>query len=74
MGDFNYPGIDWRTKTSNPCGTASVEGTLFYECIEENFFTQHVVSPTRDNNKLDLVISSDPEMVSEVQDRLLEEW
>ena len=45
----------------------SVEGKLFSECLEYNFYTQHVLTATRDSNVLGLVKNSDPELVSNVR-------
>jgi hypothetical protein len=67
MGDFNYKGLNWSSRMDDIGGVPSVEGRLFQECIEDNFFTQHVLEPTRDGNILDLVISSHPDLVSNVQ-------
>ena len=69
MGDFNYPGIGWRGGHSEG---ASVEGVKFRDCVEDNFFTQYVNSPTRDGNILDLVLCNEPDMIGnlEVIDRL----
>ena len=59
MGNFNYPGIGWRGEHSSG---ASVEAVRFKECVEDNFFTQYVNSPTRDDNILDLVLCNEPEL------------
>lgn len=53
MGDFNYSILDWSSSdkidVSHP----------FVECLGRNFLYQHVEEPSRGNNYLDLVISSD---------------
>jgi Endonuclease-reverse transcriptase len=61
MSDFNYPSINWINKDSN-CNTAKI----FVDCLEEAFLTQHVVEPTRDDAILDLVITSDPNIIDRV--------
>jgi Endonuclease-reverse transcriptase len=66
MGDFNYGDIDW----TNPLeASVTVNSKLFLECVDDCFFTQHVLSPTTQNGKsvLDLVITSEPDMVDEVR-------
>jgi len=45
---------------------ATTEESLFYDCLEENICTQHVRVPTRENNILDLIISSEPDLISNV--------
>ena len=65
MGDFNYKGIDWA---AHSC-TAEVtkEAEAFFECVEGNFFTQHVKVPTRGLSTLELVLTSQPEIISELE-------
>ena len=57
MGDFNYPKINWNTFESDSSGEA------FLDVILDNFWIQHVTSPTREQNILDLVITSEESMV-----------
>jgi hypothetical protein len=57
MGDFNYPKINWNTWESD------ASGEDFLDVILNNFWTQHVSRPTREDNILDLVISSEEGMV-----------
>ena len=40
--------------------------TLFIECVTVNALTQHIKSPTRGSNTLDLVFSRDPLTVSQL--------
>jgi hypothetical protein len=61
MGDFNYPGINWETYESNNHGQA------FQDLVVENFLIQYVQEPTRINNVLDLVSSSNDEMVGNLE-------
>jgi len=58
MGDFNFPDIDW-TRSHGP-STASQK---FVDCVDEVFLTQHVQHATRKNAVLDLVLTSEPDMV-----------
>ena len=60
FGDFNFPDIDWRHCTSGP------HGKDFLEVVSDCFFTQHVLFPTRGNNCLDLVFSSEVGMIDNV--------
>lgn len=61
MGDFNYPGINWETYESNSHGHA------FLDLVMDNFLHQHVQEPTRENNILDLVLSSNEGMVEKLE-------
>ena len=67
MGDLNYNGLSWSSRADDTGGVPTVESRLFQECTEDNFFTQHVLEPTRDGNILDCVLSSHPDLVSNVQ-------
>jgi len=61
MGDFNYPDIDW------PISLGLTRASQhFVDCIEDVFLTQHVMHPTRGNSILDLVFTSEPDMVDTV--------
>src|SRR5688572_1698860 len=60
MGDFNYH-IDWNKREGK-----NKADELFLECMDEHFLTQHVTEPTRGNNTLDLVISTEENLVEEV--------
>ena len=53
MGDFNIPGIKWKSSE------ASGNEETFLEYIQGSFFTQYVLLPTRGNNILDLVMSNE---------------
>ena len=62
FGDFNLPGIQWPTIT---CPNTHAHNS-FVTCITENALTQHVHFPTRGHNILDLILSSDPMAVTQV--------
>ena len=62
MGDFNFH-IDWNKKQGK-----KPSEDLFLECMDENFLTQHVVEPTREENILDLVVSTKKNMIEDVQE------
>jgi hypothetical protein len=61
MGDFNYPGINWE---SLDCDSSSL---AFRDLVLDNYLYQHVRQPTRMNNILDLVISSNASLVNDVR-------
>lgn len=61
LGDFNYPGINWTTVNSQ-----SQDDQEFIKVIEDLYLTQQVQEPTRENNILDLIFTTDPDMISEI--------
>lgn len=61
MGDFNYPGIDWDMLSSD------YKGRDFLKLIQDCFLFQHVNKPTRGDNILDLILSSEENIVEGVQ-------
>ena len=63
VGDFNFSDIDWKNSTFT---SKSAE---FFECVQDNFFTQHVdFSTHRSGTTPDLVLSSNEELVTSVED------
>ena len=62
-GDFNLPQIDWSTVTP---GISSPVSTLLCSIVNDNFLTQMVNFPTRQDNILDLILVNDINMVSSV--------
>ena len=64
MGDFNYRILNWPLLALDSNVTREV--TDFCDCLEENFFTQHVVECTRQDAILDLVITDEPAMISDM--------
>ena len=66
MGDFNYRGIDWTLNSLE--GSASLESRLFLECVTKKYVCQHVNFPTTEKSVHDLILTSDPELVCDVQD------
>ena len=54
MGDFNLPNIDWTLERPTPA-----TGNKLIQLLAENNLTQHVHETTRQNNILDLVISTE---------------
>ena len=64
MGDFNYRILNWPLLALDSNVTREV--TDFCDCLEENFFTQHVVECTRQDAILDLVITDEPTMIHDM--------
>jgi len=62
MGDFNHGDIDWDLQCA-----ASTNGEEFLTFINDLFITQHVQSATRGKNILDLVLSTEPDMVEDLE-------
>ena len=61
MGDFNYGNINWENMAA-----FSAEDEGFLEMVQDCFLTQHVDRPTRGNHILDLILSTEPELVEGV--------
>ena len=60
VGDFNYPNIDWDELTCD------AHSQRFFDIMTDSFLVQHVLEPTRQNNVLDLVFSSEKDMIDNV--------
>ena len=54
MGDFNLPHIDWSLQRPTPA-----PGSKLLQFLADNGLSQHVQEPTRRNNILDLVITTE---------------
>ena len=66
-GDFNYPGIDWeRNDIKASCPHPALH-TDFLNLLDETSLTQVVKTATRDNNTLDLFLTSNSTLVNRVQ-------
>ena len=61
MGDFNFPDIDWETLD------AGGKAKDFVDLIQDCFLYQHVSAPTRGENLLDLVLTSEENMIEKVE-------
>ena len=62
MGDINHGHIQWKSLEST-----GGEDQQFIFLIQESFFTQHALEPTRRDNVLDIVLSSQKELVDNVK-------
>ena len=61
MGDFNHGHIQWKSLKYGR------EDQQFLFLNQESFDTQHVLEPTRGENVLDIVLSSQKELVDNVE-------
>ena len=60
MGDFNS-NVDWETRES------PLAGTPLLEFVSDNFLSQWVKEPTRGENILDLVLTTEDDIVSDLR-------
>lgn len=63
VGDFNLSAIDWNIPRVLD---NSSKYELLLDTVQDHFLTQLVTSPTRENNILDLVFASSPDIVENV--------
>lgn len=61
MGDFNFPGINWEMLSSD------AHGERFLAVVQDLLWHQHVLMPTRENNILDLVLTSEDNVVEDLK-------
>ena len=71
FGDFNLPGIDWTSWTTNNSDINTYEYN-FIETVRDCFLFQHITEPTRCRGKdqphtLDLIFTNEENMVEKVQ-------
>ena len=62
MGDFNHGHIQWKSLES-----AGGDDHQFLLLTQDCFLTQHVLEPTRGENVLDLILSSQKKLVDNVK-------
>ena len=60
-GDFNLPNISWTSTTHTSTGLL---GQNFCDILDDYFMTQLCLTPTRESNILDLLITNQPEQIS----------
>ena len=63
MGDFNRSGINWMTMKSH------WRAKSLFELSQDLFLTQHVKDNTREDTVLDLIFSSEPGMIDNLDVR-----
>ena len=61
MGDFNFPDINWELQE------AGAGGRVFLEQMQDSFLLQKVLKPTRGVNILDLVLTTEDNLVSDME-------
>ena len=61
-GDFNHRNIKWDTLQRTV-----VEGQTFLCLVQDTFLTQHILEPTRATKVLYIVLSSQKELVDNVE-------
>ena len=64
MGDFNYPGINWDNYSSS-----NNEEARFVDVLLDNYLHQHALTPTRGEAILDLVLSTEQNLIRELEIR-----
>jgi len=66
VGDLNYSFKKWPLDADTDA--PSEEARQFIECLDDNFLTQHVTAPTRNNSILDLIITDEQDMIHDILD------
>jgi len=61
LGDFNHGDIDWTT------GEAGVKGREFLDLVDDCFLIQWVKGNTRGGNMLDLVFTTEPGLIEDLE-------
>ena len=69
MGDFNLPAIDWETNLVKSGGSSDFiqSCNILLKFNSDNFLNQYVSCPTRGNNVLDLFLTNNSRLVSNVK-------
>ena len=67
LGDFNLPDIDWPSNQFTPGGKYVSSSKLLLSINEECSLRQMVMEPTREDNILDLVLTSNPSLVHSIE-------
>ena len=61
VGDFNYPGLNWHTMQ------ADNQSTDFRDMCLDSFLHQHVFEPTRNENILDIILSTERDIIQSIE-------
>ena len=71
LGDFNLPNLPWTDRSPSLKSDSSLTKTYdtFLDLLNDFGFTQMVTSPTRQDNILDLFLTTNPTLVDEVDCR-----
>ena len=62
LGDFNLPQINWQTLQG-----VEAESHRMLQFVEDNFLFQLVTEPTRENNLLDLILTTQEHLLDNVR-------
>jgi len=62
LGDFNHPNICWKSSTAS-----GRQSRRFLECIEDNFLSQIIDTPTQGDAILDLMLTNASELIGDVK-------
>ncbi|KAK4816568.1 hypothetical protein QYF61_017958 [Mycteria americana] len=62
LGDFSHPNICWKSSTAS-CR----QSRRLLECIEDNFLSQVIDTPTRGDAILDLMATNASELISDIK-------
>ena len=66
-GDFNFPIVDWASREIHGGAEYSQrQAELLLNLMNDEILEQYVVEPTRGNNILDLIITNNEDMISEI--------
>ena len=72
LGDFNFPFIQWpsskiynREQEPEHMASEKRQGKMLLEWADSNFMEQHIKTPTRKGNILDLVFTNSPNLITD---------
>ena len=60
--DFSHPNICWKSSMAS-CG----QSRRLLECIEDNFLSQVIDSPTKGDETLDLLVTNISELIGDIK-------
>jgi len=69
MGDFNFPNISWEDLTiqQNKTKDQTLQCNMLFNFMSENLTSQLVLEPTRKDNILDLLLSNNDRIFSQIK-------
>ncbi len=62
-GDFNLPGCDWKSRTLKPSTKHPRNHYRLADILDDNGMVQVIEEPTRNKNRLDLLITNIPSKI-----------
>ena len=63
LGDFNFPSMTWDPQMATPSNPST---DAFEQFMDEQFLSQYILQPTRQNNILDLFLAKSAALVTHV--------